>query len=628
MEDVMTRERRNDRGIVDRACVLERRWWSVLIGLSVVTAVLCTSFAAWSVPLSSRPTGTGPHYFGYFASGLRRFGFPSDGCQAGDYTPCVDDHANIVHIAAGDETDPNYCDPSGPKFCDTKFMLGEARDRGMGAVLDVGVAAVGNCNADGTLGPGWQTWWNSFKEEVVTPYQSTIVSFYIWDEPGQRGVDVDLLPNLQCIGTVAQQLKAEFPAIHRQVTFLARSLADDSWTIPGGVDWVGYDCYTPPPGSFEACSLGLQSVPYYWARLKSIVRKSNLGPVGLVLFPVGWQDVDHLHPDTSFDAQAAILTKVEREVALAENDPSFVMIMPFIWQSGNDGADKVGINALPMVRNYYRALGLHTTTANTPRLAFPSGGVGASSSYGVGLASNAFDYDVTTAWNSGTYAPDPFLIANFRDPVFVDHLSLVAAQSPAGQVQHTVTGRIDASHTVTLAPFSGWMTDLQQWLSGPISQPAVDGLWVSTQMSPSWIAWRSLDVWTMGSNRLYAYPISASGSAGAPEFISDADPGTAWNSGGFASASQPQFITLDLGKSQTVSKIELLVDQSPNGPTSHRILGGSALQSLSVLATSDDSTYNGEWLVFPGPFNNVRYLSISTTASPSWVAWSEINVYR
>ena len=86
--------------------------WSAKCSWKDETPVV-SSGVAGAVPLSQRPTTPGPHYFTYFASGLRRFGNPSGGCQAGDYTPCIDDHANVADVAAADTYYPTYCSDRG-----------------------------------------------------------------------------------------------------------------------------------------------------------------------------------------------------------------------------------------------------------------------------------------------------------------------------------------------------------------------------------------------------------------------------------------------------------------------------------------------------------------------------------
>jgi RHS repeat-associated protein len=103
----------------------------------------------------------------------------------------------------------------------------------------------------------------------------------------------------------------------------------------------------------------------------------------------------------------------------------------------------------------------------------------------------------------------------------------------------------------------------------------------------------------------------------------DGNVNTLWNAGGWS----PQWIQLDLGAAYTLSKLRLLVAQSPNGPTTHQVYGGATTRSLSLLGTLDGSTTNGQWLEFNSSASNIRYVKVLTTSSPSWVAWSEIEVY-
>jgi RHS repeat-associated protein len=105
----------------------------------------------------------------------------------------------------------------------------------------------------------------------------------------------------------------------------------------------------------------------------------------------------------------------------------------------------------------------------------------------------------------------------------------------------------------------------------------------------------------------------------------DGNLGTMWNSGGFA----PQWIQLDLGQPATISQIRLNVAQLPDGQTTHEIYGGTDPQALTLIRTLSGFTQSGQWLepTFAPAINNIRYLKILTTASPSWVAWNEIEVY-
>jgi RHS repeat-associated protein len=83
-----------------------------------------------------------------------------------------------------------------------------------------------------------------------------------------------------------------------------------------------------------------------------------------------------------------------------------------------------------------------------------------------------------------------------------------------------------------------------------------------------------------------------------------------------------------LGQLSTVSKVRLLIAQSPNGSTTHEFYGGDTTSNLSLLGTLSGSTVNGQWLEFDPNTSNIRYLKVLTTSTPSsWVAWSEIEIY-
>jgi len=118
---------------------------------------------------------------------------------------------------------------------------------------------------------------------------------------------------------------------------------------------------------------------------------------------------------------------------------------------------------------------------------------------------------------------------------------------------------------------------------------------------------------------------ASSSSAGAPPALAvDGDPNTLWNSGG----PPPAWIELDLKRTVTLSKVRLLVEQSPAGPTTHQLYFGSSPAPTALIATQPGSTSSMQWLEVdvPDPKPTGRYLRVQTTASPSWVAWREIVV--
>ncbi|MDC0711787.1 discoidin domain-containing protein [Stigmatella sp. ncwal1] len=112
--------------------------------------------------------------------------------------------------------------------------------------------------------------------------------------------------------------------------------------------------------------------------------------------------------------------------------------------------------------------------------------------------------------------------------------------------------------------------------------------------------------------------------------VVDGNPATVWNAGGFAT----QWIELDLGRTVALWKIRLLVAQEPSGLTSHSVYVGQDPGNLRLVKTFTGTTSGGQWLEHTGDglsgdhLGQVRYVRITTTQSPSWVAWSEIEVFQ
>jgi hypothetical protein len=93
----------------------------------------------------------------------------------------------------------------------------------------------------------------------------------------------------------------------------------------------------------------------------------------------------------------------------------------------------------------------------------------------------------------------------------------------------------------------------------------------------------------------------------------------------------PAWIEVDLGTPQTVGLISLVPAQLPDGPTDHVILGRAHdFDRWRGLAELRGETHDGQVLTVARtrPWRNIRYVRILTKASPSWVAWKEIAVFR
>lgn len=105
----------------------------------------------------------------------------------------------------------------------------------------------------------------------------------------------------------------------------------------------------------------------------------------------------------------------------------------------------------------------------------------------------------------------------------------------------------------------------------------------------------------------------------------DGDTETLWNAG----AGPPASIDIDLGRPETIREVRLLAAQDPRGPTQHRITGrvseeGPAVELGVLVGTTADNDVL-EITIDPAT-PAIRYVTVETIASPSWVAWREIEV--
>ncbi|MHA6885357.1 discoidin domain-containing protein [Ralstonia pseudosolanacearum] len=118
---------------------------------------------------------------------------------------------------------------------------------------------------------------------------------------------------------------------------------------------------------------------------------------------------------------------------------------------------------------------------------------------------------------------------------------------------------------------------------------------------------------------------SSTYSDNAPDRAIDGVSSNAWIAPGYA----PQWIEVDLGAAVPLKKVRMLVSQSPAGQTTHVVTGGTSAAPTSVLQTLSGNTSDGQWLeaALDGSVS-VRYIRITTTSSPSWVSWHELEFYR
>ena len=178
--------------------------------------------------------------------------------------------------------------------------------------------------------------------------------------------------------------------------------------------------------------------------------------------------------------------------------------------------------------------------------------------------------------------------------------------------------------------FDGWL----YWTYWPANPDAGDRTWSLTDEDGTLLKMLApvdqpdpcAPVALPGGNLAYGKPARASAwlPSEPPAFAVDESAGTQWGSG----ADEPQWIEIDLQGVHRLTGIRLLVAQYPEGLTRHRlsVRRGAGWEQVHEFA---GETRAGNWLAFTPtiPLDGVSGVRVDTVLSPSWVAWSEIEVF-
>jgi hypothetical protein len=428
-----------------------------------VTTVNSPSWIAWReiqvYSGSSGNPGSGDlRYFGYYASALRDIGI---------YTSEVADHSNVTWIA-GDVLASHYS------------SLKEAHDLNMGAVLDVFFVFF---NDDYTLRSDYQTNWNSYADSIQ-PYVDNIVAFCPMDEPfwnGRNRSRADLQRDLE---TVIRTMKQRFPGKPAATIFAYPTVLDtNNFVIPTGYDWVGFDCYPQAAGSFDNCAG--QPISWYVNTIKSRLNSNQR----MIMVPEGvYFGTDY---SSALALQPELVNRADRYYALAQADPVFIGMFTFIYQSQqSEIGNWYGTRDLPSLKEKYRQIGL-SITQRIPNTLNPTA-VTASGSTSTDPPNRATDSNPDTIWLSGAFGPQ-WLQLDFGQEQTILKVRLLVAQYPNGQTTHQVYGGATPESLQLLGTLDG-VTQDGQWLELSSAASHVRYLRVTTVNSPSWIAWREIQV--------------------------------------------------------------------------------------------------------------------------------------
>lgn len=106
----------------------------------------------------------------------------------------------------------------------------------------------------------------------------------------------------------------------------------------------------------------------------------------------------------------------------------------------------------------------------------------------------AVDGDLGTLWNSGG-GPVQWIEIDLGAEYNIQEISLTTSQYPEGRTIHRILGRSASGQFVELTGFDGNTTDGQTLVFKPEEpQQKIRFIRVETVSSPSWVAWREIEV--------------------------------------------------------------------------------------------------------------------------------------
>lgn len=220
----------------------------------------------------------------------------------------------------------------------------------------------------------------------------------------------------------------------------------------------------------------------------------------LIRVPVGIIYTGNAFDKTDEDWLSAAGERVKKLELEKEASPDHIL-----FQSWNDKPDHV----LPETTEYTFTNFIDTYFTDKSALGFKREGQGANLALGklvrvsrqledsIGML--AVDGDLGTLWNSGG-GPTQWIEIDLGAEYNIQEISLTTSQYPEGRTVHRILGRGTSGQFVELIKFDGNTTDGQTLVFSP-AEPIqnIRYIRVETVTSPSWVAWREIEVIDAGN---------------------------------------------------------------------------------------------------------------------------------
>lgn len=265
------------------------------------------------------------NYYGYYCSACYWVG-------NGNYITATSDHSNLAHVVVEDPQLQN--------------KLQQAAYHDMKVIVDVSSLFFN----DKTLLANYQERWGQFNNLIG--YQlSSVAAFYLADESNRRGF------SRVSLKAVVDTIKISHPDIPIASIF---SGTEGNFNNVDLFDWVGVDCYDHGSG---ACYMFDDEAADYHevvqAKYSKFRSRVDISRQRIILIPQAGIDVRKVS-DSAVNIR--LPAQAEKYLKIAKTDPLVIAVIPFIWQTFNDGENSwYGAEKYPALRDKFRYFGREIT---------------------------------------------------------------------------------------------------------------------------------------------------------------------------------------------------------------------------------------------------------------------------
>lgn len=277
---------------------------------------------AINIPVVTVTPDDGKKYFGFYAGAM-------DGVGNQNYIPELVPRSNVIFIKS-----PNF-----------EQKLIECEQRNIKAIITFDWIFF---DENFSLKSDYAEVFTKTIEPILKNHLSTIVAFYGQDEPyangKKKGISGAEIYNAQ--ETMGRFLKSRFPNIPIGVILSTRELIN-SYPLFPSFDWFGFDCYS----ATNECKG--KSVSWLYNHLDETL-KSMTTQDGKKRYLISVPQAGHSNKMSHREGEESIKAQVPYYRNIIRSYPNVKVVMPFIWQTFNDGTSNwSGAREMPRVVDLY-----------------------------------------------------------------------------------------------------------------------------------------------------------------------------------------------------------------------------------------------------------------------------------